>query len=390
MLYIHIPFCESKCIYCDFYSGGSSCADHREYIEAAIKEMHFRSYELQTPPATIYIGGGTPSILTVEEWRLLIEGITSVWGKDVIKNVEEFTIEVNPDDVTEEKCRVWLESGVTRVSMGIQTLDDEELRLLRRRHDAATALNAYSLLRKYFSNISVDLMFGIPGQSLESWIKSAEGAIALHPEHISCYSLMYEEGTALTLLRDQGRVVEADEELSAKMYDTLCSMLSDAGYEQYEISNYSLPGYRSRHNSGYWTGKPYLGIGPSAHSYDGDRIRRSNPANLRDYIHYFLKDINSTSSNIYNTSDKSDTHYIEEYLSDTELQEEMIMLGLRTREGIDLRKFEDRFGEEAAAGLLKRAAHWIAEGKLHLIPKKSLSLTRQAIMQSDSIMVALM
>ena len=206
---------------------------------------------------SLYMGGGTPSLAPVEVIKRF---------RDMIRfAVGEFTIEVNPDDVTPEKARGWKEAGVNRVSMGVQSLNDEELRTIGRRHTSSDVFRAYSILREYFDNISLDLIFGLPGQGLGSLVETIAGFIELRPEHISAYSLMYEERSALTRLRDKGKITEVAEEDSVEMFRLLTSKLREAGYERYEISNYALAGYRSHHNSNYWQGIPYIGVGPSAH-----------------------------------------------------------------------------------------------------------------------------
>jgi oxygen-independent coproporphyrinogen-3 oxidase len=287
-----------------------------------------------------------------------------------VPDVTEFTIEVNPDDVTEQKALLWRDCGVNRVSMGVQSLCDEELQFIGRRHTAVQAVAAANILRERFENISLDLMFGLPGQSLESFRDSVKGVVALNPDHISAYSLMYEERTAITTLRDSGRLEEADENLSVEMYRMLRGLLMDAGFEQYELSNYARPGRRSLHNSMYWLGLPYIGIGPAAHSYDGLRTRRANLPDIRRYMADPL------------------TNFEEEKLSDDELREEMIMTRLRTREGLSLSEFSQRFGVAAEKNLLAAAADSIPAGDLQL-SNGSISLTESGVMISDEIISSL-
>lgn len=288
--------------------------------------------------------------------------------------MSEFTVEVNPDDVTGELADTWRGAGVDRVSMGVQSLVDDELRAIGRRHDSRRAREAYDTLRRRFGNVSLDLMFGLPGQTRRSLRESVAGVIDSRPEHVSVYSLMYEERTALTRMRDSGRIDETPEEESAAMFADITEMLDSAGYEQYEISNYSLPGFRSRHNSAYWSGEPYVGLGPAAHSYDGLRTRRANAPDVRAYISRWL--------------DGGGDAVTVETLTDDELREEMIMTRLRTRGGIPLEEFRRRFGALAFRSLLSASRRWVAAG---LMEERdgALALSRRGVMVSDEIIVSL-
>lgn len=365
-LYVHIPVCRRKCIYCDFYSVGESAVSWKLLTDALIAELSARAVVADADyPSTIYIGGGTPSLMPADEFARLAEA-----ARSYVPDFSEFTIEVNPDDVTPERARFWRDCGVNRVSMGVQSLCDTELRVIGRRHTAAQAVAAAETLRKRFDNLSLDLMFGLPGQTLNSFRDSVKGVVALQPDHISAYSLMYEERTAITALRDCGRVEEADEDLSVEMYRMLHALLADAGYEQYELSNYARTGRRSLHNGMYWRGLPYIGIGPAAHSYDGRRTRRANLPDIRRYVADPL------------------AAFEEEHLSDDELREEMIMTRLRMREGIDLSEFSHRFGDRAKSELLAAAADSVAAGHLRL-SDTGLSLTESGIMISDDIIASL-
>ena len=270
-LYIHIPFCKSKCLYCDFYSrcGGDNLLV--DYTAALIKEMQTRKMELKQAVSSTYIGGGTPSLMPVNLLKQIVDAINENF---TLSSDVEFTIEVNPDDITDEYCEAISSLGINRVSMGVQSFVDNELKRIGRRHTAQDAERAFRILRKYFRNISIDLIFALPDQTLKSWNETIDKAIKLKPEHISAYALMYEEGTVLTKMRDIGKLKPTDDNIYADMYNMLASLMHEAGYGHYEISNFSLPGYESRHNSSYWQSQPYLGLGPAAHSYDGDKIRR--------------------------------------------------------------------------------------------------------------------
>lgn len=371
-VYIHIPFCARKCVYCDFYSVGARLADWPRLVSALLDEARVRVPELTGAGAkcdTLYIGGGTPSLLPPGEFGRLAAGVLSLTGP-----VSEFTVEVNPDDVTGELADAWRGAGIDRVSMGVQSLVDDELRAIGRRHDSRRAREAYDTLRRRFGNVSLDLMFGLPGQTRRSLRESVAGVIDMRPEHVSVYSLMYEERTALTRMRDSGRIDETPEEESAAMFADITEMLDSAGYEQYEISNYSLPGFRSRHNSAYWSGEPYVGLGPAAHSYDGLRTRRANAPDVRAYISRWL--------------DGGRDAVTVETLTDDELREEMIMTRLRTRGGIPLEEFRRRFGAVAFRSLLSASRRWVAAG---LMEERdgALALSRRGVMVSDEIIVSL-
>lgn len=380
-LYIHVPYCASKCIYCDFFSGGAKTADWKRLVTSLTNELRERRDELQSCPDTLYIGGGTPSLMPANELSRLVGAVGDIVGHK--GEWKEFTIEVNPDDVSEEKCRVWREIGVNRVSIGIQSLNDEELRAIRRRHDSSTALAAYRCLRENFSNVSVDLMFGIPGQTVDSWRKTVGEIIKMSPQHLSAYSLMLEEGTPLTVLYGQGKIDLPDDEENDTMWRILSEELGNAGYEQYEISNYSRVGYRSVHNSRYWAGNPYLGLGPSAHSYDGCNIRRSNPGNIGAYLRRFTYPALDTRIGV-----DGGHFYEEEILTEVERIEERILTRMRVKEGISLEEFRREFGEKRLGQLLRNVEPLMVSGKV-MMSAGALSLTPEGIMTSDGVILAL-
>lgn len=271
-LYIHIPYCRAKCSYCDFYSGPLRLFDPQTYFQAIDRELQARRGEVGEFQ-TVYIGGGTPSAV---DPRYLAPYLTMAAG--------ERTVEVNPDDVTPELAAGLLRAGANRISMGVQSLVDSELKAIGRRHDAATARRAFDTLRSAgFTNISLDLIYGLPGQSLDSWRRSLSELLGWGPEHLSAYILSYEEGTLITSRLNSGKISEATDELIEQMYNHLCKTTADAGFAHYEISNFARPGMEARHNSSYWNLTPYLGLGPGAHSFDG-HVRRENPANLKAYL----------------------------------------------------------------------------------------------------------
>ena len=270
-LYVHIPFCRHKCAYCDFYSGPLRGFAPQEYAAALSRELEART--LAPEYQTVYIGGGTPSTMPPQ---LLAPFFALSAG--------ERTIEVNPEDVSPRAAELWLSAGANRVSMGVQSLIDSELSAVGRRHSAAQAIEAFHTLRRAgFSNISLDLIYGLPGQTLRSWHQSLEGLLELAPEHLSAYSLSYEPGTLLHTRLMTGKIQETDEDEVVRMYHALCSLTRGAGFEHYEISNFARPGFHSRHNSAYWDSTPDLGLGPGAHSFDG-ALRSFNPPNLPAYM----------------------------------------------------------------------------------------------------------
>lgn len=368
-IYVHIPFCKSRCIYCGFYS--TTLFDRQEeYVKSLIKEMDDRKDYLGSEPVkTIYIGGGTPSLLKPSSLERLCTTLQD--RRHLIYNIEEFTMECNPDDITDEYAGLIASLGINRVSMGAQTFSDERLAFLHRRHRAGDVGKAVETLRRNgIENISIDLMFGFPDESISDWQSDIDEALSLGVQHISAYSLMYEEGTPLFRLLNDGKIREINEETSLRMYEMLIESLANHGFEHYEISNFALPGYRSKHNSSYWKQTPYLGIGASAHSYD-IVSRQWNVADVKDYIRL----INASSH-----------EYIEEteHLTDTERYNDLITTALRTCDGIDIGSLPQRHRDF----ILKASQKHIALGNLTL-DNGIIRLTRQGLFISDSIMVDL-
>ena len=274
-LYIHIPYCRHKCIYCDFFSGGSSIADWDAFAAKVMEELDSRLGELTFPLISLYLGGGTPSLMPADTLSELFSGlksrlpelnVNSNFINDSRNKSPEITLEVNPEDVTPQNIENWKNCGINRISVGVQSFSDDILKFIGRKHSAEQSRRALRLLSEEFGNVSADLIFGLPGQSMKSFADDLDFIIKSGIRHISCYSLMFEPGTALYELRRQHRLDEADEGLSRDMYTLLSQHLNEAGYRHYEISNFAIPGYESLHNTGYWAGRQYLGLGPSAHS----------------------------------------------------------------------------------------------------------------------------
>lgn len=372
-VYVHIPFCASRCSYCDFFSTLRLDEVGHDYVEALIAEARLRKVELNGEPVkTLYMGGGTPSQLPLPLLARLIDGLKATLD---LNAVEEFTLEANPDDVTPEWCAAVRALGVNRVSMGVQSFQDAVLRLVGRRHTARQAIDAVASLRHAgIDNISIDLIYGLPGQTLETWAESVRQAVDLRPQHISAYGLTYEPGTRLWQQRECGEVVEASEDQYLDMYRILVGMLQVAGYEHYEISNFALPGYRSRHNSSYWNETPYLGLGAAAHSYDGT-MRRSNPADLCGYIRRI-------------TSGQPACQV--EDLAWWERYDERVMLGLRTADGVDAHRLRSDFGDKAWAHFVSEARRHIDAGNMICTDDGRYILTSEGIVLSDSVMRDLM
>ena len=277
-LYIHIPFCHSKCYYCDFYSRpvGKSSISH--YVDSVIREYGNRKQAYGNSPSwnTVYIGGGTPSLIPIDELNRLVSCVTQS------STPEEFTIEANPEDITPLWIENVLATGITRISMGVQSFDDNLLGNIGRRHSAEQSLKAIESLQSAGIEFSIDLIYGLPDQTLEDWERTLDILNVINPPHFSAYLLSYEPGTRLYLRREQGKVKETDEETAVRMYRALCDFSGENGYKHYEISNFAKPEHEGRHNSSYWKDIPYLGLGPGAHSYDG--VQRSyNPPSLKDY-----------------------------------------------------------------------------------------------------------
>ena len=370
MIYVHVPFCRSFCTYCGFYSeavplcAGKELPENRElydrYAQAVVNEAASRRRETleaichHGSPDTLYIGGGTPSVLPLSVLSRIVSGIgESVWD-DPGHRYEEFTVEVNPEDITEKGADylAGLKSlGASRISMGVQSFSPAILKWMNRRHDAAGALKAFNMLRDAgFGNISIDLISGISGLSEEIWEETLDIAISLAPEHISAYQLSVDPGSTLGRLAGEGRYTEAPESLCRGQYDLLCSKLSAAGYVHYEISNFSLPGFEALHNSAYWRRVPYTGLGAGAHSalvqHEAGRVRTNAEVDCRRW----------NAEDVGRYLEISDFQG-EEHLSEQEVRIERLMLGLRTSVGVPEKWLPgDRVRNMVTSGSLQRFA----------------------------------
>lgn len=399
-LYLHIPFCKSRCIYCDFYSTTRGGSERVAFVDALCEELRARRGELSASVeekngtdekkgalhaetagrdenrnepvrvSTVYFGGGTPSWLGAAAIGRVMDEIVRLYAP---VSGAEITLEANPDDITPAFAEAVRAAGINRVSLGIQTFDDALLRLVGRRHTADEARSAVETLHHAgLTNLSVDLMYGLPGQTLAAWRRDVAAALSLPVQHLSAYSLTYEEGTRLTALRDAGRLCEADEALSEAMYEALLDMTAAAGFEHYEISNFARAGFRSRHNSSYWDGTPYLGFGPGAHSYDGRSRRRSNDPDLRGYL----------------VAPGRPPHAVE-VLTEAERCDERVFTSLRTCDGLDTGRLARDFGRRHADRVRRAAGRYIVAGLLRAEAGR-LVLTRRGLFLSDMIMSDLM
>lgn len=366
-IYLHIPFCKTRCIYCDFYSTTRSDLKGR-YVQALCQELSMRRKYLKGEKVeTVYFGGGTPSQLEKKDFELIFGTIEQEYGLDFC---QEITLEANPDDLTQEYAYMLSTQPFNRISMGIQTFDDVTLKLLKRRHNSKTAIEAVSSCREAgFQNISIDLIYGLPGETKERWENDLNKAIDLDVEHISAYHLTYEEDTPIYNMLKQHQIKEVDEDSSLLFFTLLMDRLQNAGYEHYEISNFCRPGKYSRHNTSYWKGIPYLGCGPSAHSFEG-ATREWNVSSIDLYIRGIEEN-----QRIFET----------EYLDTTTRYNEFIITTIRTVWGTPIEKLKQEFGNEWWEYCLKMATPYLKNGKLE-IHDNTLRLTRDGIFISDSIM----
>ena len=364
-IYIHIPFCKQACHYCDFHFS-TSLKKKDGMVLALAKEIRLRKHEFeQETVETIYFGGGTPSILAVEDIRLLID---TVYQNYKVADNPEITVEANPDDLSEKRIVELHQHNINRLSIGIQSFFEEDLKLMNRAHNAAEAKKCLQIARQYFDNISIDLIYGTPGMDNNRWLENIRTALELNIPHISSYALTVEPKTALQKFITQGVIPQPDDEVAHEQFLMLVDALEANGFIHYELSNFGKENYFSRNNSAYWLGKKYIGIGPSAHSYDG--VHRSwNIANNSLYL-----------KSLENDSLPSE----EETLSKTDRYNEYIMTGLRTVWGVSLDRIRNEFGEDYRKALLQQAQQYLDNGKLE-VSEYVLRTTRKGKFFSDGI-----
>ena len=363
-IYIHIPFCKQACHYCDFHFS-TSMKKKDEMVLALAKEMRLRKTEVSEVIETIYFGGGTPSVLTLEEINFLIQ---EVYSNFKVSENPEITLEANPDDLSEERIIELSKSKINRLSIGIQSFFEEDLKMMNRAHNSAEAKKSLKIAKKYFNNISVDLIYGIPGLTNEMWKQNIETALSFGIPHISSYALTVEPKTALKKLIQTGKIAEPKDDIAQEHFQILVDILQENGFIHYELSNFGKENYFSKNNSAYWLGKKYLGIGPSAHSYDG--ISRSwNIANNSIY----LREIQA---------DKLPNEI--EVLSKEDRYNEYVMTGLRTIWGISLDRIENEFGKNYLKYLSKQSEKFLADDLLS-IEENVLKTTKKGKFLADGI-----
>lgn len=365
-LYVHIPFCMKKCIYCDFLSVAYDEALAMDYINAVLKELELRR-DTGEVLKTVYIGGGTPTTIPTPALIRLLKTIRDVFG---ITPDAELTIEANPGTVTREMLSALSGSGITRLSMGVQSFNDKELKLLGRIHDFSEALKSIAAARHAgITNLSMDLIYGIPGQTLQSWTQTVSKAIEISPQHISSYELTPEKDTPLHELISTGNLEKPDEDTIIMMYSYATDRLGEAGYSHYEISNYAKPGFQCIHNLNYWNRGQYLGIGAGAHSFIADR-RIRNTGDIRTYMEQVTQ------------GDLPEAEVIE--ISCEDAIKESIFLGLRKTEGLDINEFR----EDLNVDILKISDRLIQEGLL-TSDGTHVTLTRKGIVVSNTVITEL-
>lgn len=377
-IYIHVPFCKTRCAYCSFFSSTNGMETKREYTDAVCLEAKERAIvdadgmEI----SSVYFGGGTPTQLPIENLERMMHALQANYR---ISEDAEVTFEANPDDITPTLIHQLRDLGANRISMGVQSFSDEVLSKISRRHTSRQAVKAVeTTLQHGISNVSIDLIYGLPGQEHRQWQQDLNMAFSLGISHLSSYALSIEEGTALFQQKKRGDIREASEDDFLLMYGLLQDTAEHAGFQQYEISNFALPGFHSRHNSGYWNGQPYIGLGPAAHSYDGLRTRRWNAADLYAYTRFWK-------SREGNVKSPTPPPFDVEVLNDDELYDERVMTRLRTAQGMDLRELPD-FRRDY---LLHMSQPYVKKRLLEIIDGH-LRFTRNGIFLSDTIMADLM
>ena len=358
-LYIHIPFCHTKCTYCDFntYSGLENLIDN--FSDSIYKEINFWGITEFYIVDTIFIGGGTPSYIDTEIIKNIINKISDNF---LLSKNPEITLEINPEDVTKTKALEWEKIGINRCSLGVQSLVNSELKILNRRHDSEKAMEAINILSKIFNNISVDLIYGLPLQTKDSYIETLKKIISQDINHISCYSLQVEKGTVLDQQVNTNKINVANDDLSAEMYKITQKILFENDFENYEISNWSKQNKLSQHNLKYWTMKPYIGIGPGSHSYI-DNKRFSIIKSPKKYVDFFKKPITNISSireKILYLRENDFLDVYENQLRENEILE-FLMLNLRLKDGININKFKKRFDLDFEDLYLNKLDYFIKE-----------------------------
>lgn len=370
-IYIHIPFCKKKCNYCDFYSVGVGRMDS-SFTDFVLRELHVRhGYLTDKKAKTVYFGGGTPSLLPPSDIEKIISGLTNFFEMD---GTAEITIEVNPDDITKELANQYKDIGINRISIGVQSFNDDELLFLGRRHNAKKSAEAIRIFKDAgISNISIDLIYGLPNSTLKSWEHSLSMAFGMDVQHLSCYHLTYENGTPLTRKVSNGTIKPLDDEQSLAQFNLLRELANVNGFVHYEISNLAKPNYISKHNSGYWLGEEYLGLGPSAHSFN-KVMRWWNPPSIDEW-----------EKSIGNPDHRFDKENIDEVTRFNEL----LITRLRTIWGINLTDVANGFSSEIYNYLRSKADPFIRTGKI-VLSSNTILIPSEHYFISDSIVTELL
>ena len=364
-IYLHIPFCKQSCHYCNFHFT-TSLRYKDDMVKALVAEAALQKDFLQGDPVrTIYFGGGTPSLLDLNDINYLLQNLKEIYNP---APGAEITLEANPDDLTKEKLEGWKKAGINRLSIGVQSFYQEELQWMNRAHNAQQALESILLAKEYFENITIDLIYGSPLLTDEMWKSNVDKAISLNIPHLSCYALTVEEKTPLHKMIHLNKSPDVDNDKQARQFLLLMQWLRAAGYEHYEVSNFAKPGYRSRHNASYWQGEKYLGLGPSAHSYDGVN-RQWNIANNQQYISSIQKGILPAEKEI---------------LTQTDRLNEYIMISLRTIEGIDKDRLKNTWGKEVFDTLTNKIQPYL-DDKLVVEYNGHYRLTDEGMLKADGI-----
>lgn len=364
-IYIHIPFCKQACHYCDFHFS-TSMKKKVEMVLALAKEIELRKDEFQNEVVeTIYFGGGTPSVLSIDDVRFLINSVYKNYN--VIEN-PEITLEANPDDLDEETIIQYAISPINRLSIGIQSFFEDDLQLMNRAHNSAEAKKCLVFAIQYFENISIDLIYGMPNMSNEKWLQNIETAVSFNIPHISSYALTIEPKTALHKMIKSGTIPNLDDDVSQQHFHILIDKLQENGFIHYELSNFGKPNYFSKNNTAYWLGKKYIGIGPSAHSFDG-KARSWNVSNNSLYLKAITENKLPSESEI---------------LSKIDQYNEYIMTGLRTIWGVSLEKIETEFGSNYLDYLKQQTEKYISDNLLK-VENNILKTTKKGKFLSDGI-----
>jgi oxygen-independent coproporphyrinogen-3 oxidase len=369
-IYIHIPFCRQKCHYCDFHFAVSQ-RQIPDMVTAIAKEIALRKDELTVPIRTLYFGGGTPSMLSKKQLHILFDTLHKHFN---LSDLQEVTLEANPDDISVEYLKMLQSTPVNRLSIGVQSFYDDELQWMNRSHKAQQAITSIKMAQDMgFSNLNMDLIYGIPISNTQKWEQNIETFLSLDIPHLSAYALTVEPKTALEHFIQKAKTQPPDEEQALKEFRLLSRKLRQKGYQHYELSNFSLPDKYSNHNTSYWQGKPYLGLGPSAHSYDG-KVRSWNVANNAQYLKAIAQ--NKFPNEI-------------EHLTENQRYNEYLLTGLRTMWGVSLDKIEREFGGKYTEDLLKKIQKHIDLGNVSYKNKTQLLLTEQAWFVMDAILTDL-